>query len=136
VAFSEQAELLAGLTGDKPELEAAIDRIAIAPWTRLDRALHLAAEELASSRRQPGSRPVVVLLTDGRQSQTGDQVVLDEAARVRTAGTVIFTIGVGRDVDASLLEEVAGDPARYYAADDAEVLPEIYRRISESIPCP
>ncbi len=136
VEFNETARLLAGLTNDKSALNAAIDGIATASWTRLDRALDTAAEELTSDRRQPESRPVIVLLTDGRQSQTGDQVVRDTAQRVRASGAVIFTIGVGSGVDAALLAEVAGDPARYYGADDAEALPDIYRRISESIPCP
>jgi Mg-chelatase subunit ChlD len=136
MAFNSGVDLLAGLTASRATLSAAVDRIALAPGTRIDVALYAAAAELAGPRRRPESRAVIVLLTDGRPTETTPPAVLAAAAAARGAGATIFAIGVGASVDRTLLVGVAGDAGRYFEAGDGEALGGIYRQISEKIPCP
>jgi Mg-chelatase subunit ChlD len=135
VAFNDKVTMQAGLTGDRAALHAAIDRIAMAPWTRIDLGLAAALDELAGPRAQPQHLPVVVLLTDGQPTHTTPDAVLAVAARARSAGVLVFTIGVGTDLNVPLLQAVAVEADRYFGVDDADALPAIYEKISTKIPC-
>lgn len=135
ITFDDSARLAAGLTGSRGSLLAALATLTTAPGTRIDEGLALAAAQL----RAPGARPdavsVIILLTDGRPAEGTRAEVLRAAERARAAGLTVFTIGLGADVDGALLAQVAGDPARYAFAPDAEDLAAIYRRIAGGIPC-
>ncbi len=135
LAFNAGVDLRAGLTDDRAALAAAVDGVALAAGTRIDVALYAAAAELAGPRRRAESLGAIVLLTDGRQGETTPAAVLAAADAARGAGAMLFTIGVGGDVDLDLLAAVAGDPARTFAAGDGEALAAIYRGIGERIPC-
>jgi len=134
IGFSEQPTLAAGLTGDDAVLIAAIDGLASSPGTRIDRALRAAAGELAGSpNRRPGSRGVVVLLSDGTQNGPVEPV-REVATALKASGTLVFAIGLGADVDAALLVDVAS-PDGYRAAADERVLEEIYRGLAAVVAC-
>lgn len=135
LAFNSAVERRAGLTGDRDRLVRAIEGIALGAGTRIDVALYAAAAELAGPGRRPESRPVIVLLTDGQATESSAAAVVAAATAAREAGATTFAIGVGPDVDASLLREVAGSAARYHPAPDAEALAEVYRQIADRIPC-
>ncbi|MEO8082506.1 MAG: VWA domain-containing protein [Ardenticatenales bacterium] len=133
IGFNDRAILHAPLTADAAQLHAAITAVSPSPNTRIDLALRAAVDALADRRAE--ARPVVILMTDGRPSHTTPAQVRAEADALRAIATV-FTIGVGADVDAALLVDVAGEADRYYAVDDAEALGRIYAAISDKIPCP
>jgi uncharacterized protein YegL len=135
VSFNNKAHLVSELSDDRDQLSADIEGIETYPWTRIDLGIDLAAEELASDRAGEGHLPVIILMTDGQPTQTTDRAVRESAARARIPGTLIFTIGVGPDVNRELLVDVAGDPGRFYYIDDAEGLANIYERIARIIPC-
>ena len=77
----------------------------------------------------------MILLTDGRQDDGRIAAVLAAADRVTATGALIFTIGLGADLDAPLLSLVAGRPARAYLAPSATDLARIYRDIAGVLPC-
>jgi hypothetical protein len=77
----------------------------------------------------------MILLTDGRQVGGSDQDVLDAGAQARRAGVVVFTIGIGGDVDPILLTQLAGAPERFYLAPSSDDLVRIYREIAGTLPC-
>lgn len=137
VSFSEQARIEAPLGGDAEALRAAIAGIASSPGTRIDRALRSAAEALDGPGARPGNSRAIILLTDGR---TNPPATADDARRAaadaKAAGATIFTIGLGGDVDADFLREIASGPALYYEAPTADDLEEIYRAIAGELPCP
>ncbi len=135
LAFSAGVGRAVGLTADPGALLAAIDGIALSAGTRIDVALYAAAAELAGPRRRPDSRAAIVLLTDGRPSENTAPAVLAAAEAARASGATVFAIGVGDAVDRALLVRAAGDAGRYFPAGDGEALGEIYRQISEKIPC-
>ncbi|MFN8423827.1 MAG: vWA domain-containing protein, partial [Anaerolineae bacterium] len=127
-------DVAAGLTRDAATLVRAIDGLASSPGTRIDRALRAAAGELAGSpSRFPGSRGVVVLLSDGTQNGPND-AVHDVAAALKASGALVFAIGLGSDADAALLAAVAS-PGGYRAAAEGEVLDGIYRELAATVAC-
>jgi Mg-chelatase subunit ChlD len=135
VAF-HNVPLLEPLTSDRAHLAAAIDGIRTAPGTRIDRALVAAGEELAGPRARPGAVRVLILLTDGRTEAGSADAALAAALALRASGGLVFIIGLGDDVDAAFLQQLASDPARYLPAPSAKDLSAIYEGIARELPCP
>lgn len=134
VSFDSAARLELPLTGDPARLREAIDRLRTSPGTRIDLGLAAALAELEAAERDALRTAVIVLLTDGRQDDTSG--VLAQAERARRAQIVVFTVGLGDDVDASLLTRVAGSASQSYLAPTAADLEGIYERIAVLVPCP
>jgi Mg-chelatase subunit ChlD/sugar lactone lactonase YvrE len=133
VAFNGDSAIVQGLTGDQLALAQALDRLPVGAGTRIDKGLDSAVEALES--RKPGHQPVIVLLTDGQPSGTTVAEVEAAAARAASRGITRFTIGLGGDADAALLERIAGSPTRAYNAATEAELADIYRQIAGAIPC-
>lgn len=135
VAFNEEATTVSELSGDRSVIEAAILGIASQPGTRIDRGLQRASEVLRIGARGGVHPMVTILLTDGRQTEDPEQAQA-EAHDLRDRGVRIYTIGLGQDVDAAFLREIAGAPSRYFFAPDESELTHIYEQIAATIPCP
>jgi uncharacterized protein YegL len=78
---------------------------------------------------------VIILLTDAAPTGVTPDEVRVAAARAKAAGMLIYTIGLGQDVDHVLLRDVASKPEWYFFAPDTGDLAEIYGQIAYSIPC-
>jgi uncharacterized protein YegL len=76
----------------------------------------------------------MILLTDGIQTGPGADAARAEAEAIKNAGIVLFVIGLGQDVDAAFLAQIASS-GRYYFAPTAGELDAIYALISATIPC-
>ena len=137
VSFNDLATIDATLGAGRPTLHAAIDGITTAPGTRIDRALEAACSALGCSAPPGDNSRAIVLLTDGRPNplDTADDAMA-RANEAKAHGVVIFTIGLGGDVDAALLEAIASEPDLYYPSPSADELLEIYARIVYQLPCP
>jgi Mg-chelatase subunit ChlD len=135
VGFNHSAWLAQGLGTDAGRLHQALEMLAVEAGTRIDLGLAAGQAELESDRRRAASRPVLVLLTDGRPTGTTGEAVRLAAAAARAASTELFAIGLGDDVDPALLADVATDPAHLYFAPDGDDLERIYRLIAGAIPC-
>ncbi len=136
VSFNAQARLEITLTADRATLQAAINGIATALGTRIDLALETAGAELASGRPIPGNNRAVILLTDGRPDAGTADRALSAAAALKSTGTAVYTIGLGADVDANLLRQIASSPSMYVQAPTADELAGIYADIAGMLPCP
>jgi uncharacterized protein YegL len=136
VAFNDTAALLAPLTSNRAVLTNALGAPATAQHTCIVCALDVAATELAGDRRRAGNTPVLILLTDGKSNPRPVTEAVSRAAQARQAGVVIFTIGLGTDLDDAALTTIASWPAYYYHAPTAAQLRDIYRQIAVAIPCP
>jgi len=136
VAFNVAATLEAPLTADRAALDAALDGIALAQFTRIDLGLDAAAAELASTRRRPGATAAVILLTDGRSNPVPVSEAERAAEAVKATGARLFTIGLGQDLDADALRRMASRPQDYFEAPDGEDLAAIYEVIAAALPCP
>lgn len=139
VGFNAEATKLTELTSERARILAALDGLTgtIETGTHIDLGLNAAIDELASVRRREGSTASIVLVTDGRHSGPGGTAeVLVAAARARSLGLVVFTVGLGADIDEELLRQVASVPENYRAAPDSSELVLIYETIAMEIPCP
>lgn len=134
ITFDAEGRLLQPLTGDRAALDRALSTLTTGAGTRLDRGLVLAHETLLNLTPPVGNRPVIVLLSDGRQSEAPARVY--EAARnARAAGITIYTIGLGDDLDRGMLLAVSGSPARSFFTTRTEDLADIYAQIAGVVGC-
>ncbi len=78
----------------------------------------------------------LILLTDGKANPGPTSEAVARAAAAKKAGIVIFTIGLGRELDDAALEAIAGQPSYFCRAPTADDLHDIYRQIAVTIPCP
>jgi Mg-chelatase subunit ChlD len=136
VAFNADAWLLQPLTSDRYALDAALASIEPALQTCLVCGVDVAANELASDRRDPDNTPVMIVLTDGLSNPLPASDAVVRAEDAKRSGVVIYTIGLGDELDFDALEQIASGPESFYRAPDAEQLADIYRQIAVEIPCP
>ncbi len=135
VRFDTDAELVAELGGGRAVVERAIGALETRRGTHIDKGLRNALEELQSPRRIEDNTPVMVLLTDGRQTgREGAELIA--AQEVRNDGIRLYTIGLGSDVDEAALVEMAGNRSRYHFAPDSGHLKQIYSEVARDIDCP
>lgn len=133
VAFDQGARLALPLSEDRAAFDAALAGLVPGEGTRIDLGLAAAGRALAEAR--PAARRALVLLTDGLQTGP-ESAVLEEAGRIKTGGLdLLFTIGLGEDVDASMLAAVASRPDFFLASPDAADLAGLYQRILAVIDC-
>lgn len=104
----------------------ALRRVGAEGLTNLDLALETSLKELDGSRR-----PVVILLTDGKNEGTD---YADTHKRAAERGVRIFTIGLSEQADHKLLMEMAETTGGIYfrAVKDSD-LPEIYARLAAEL---
>jgi len=135
VTFNEAAQLAQPLTGDRVAAETAIAAMTLAPLTCLVCGIERADEELRSARHLADHTPVMIVLTDGRSNPRPKEDAIAAAAVAKAAGVMIFTIGIGEDLDLAALALIANRPDFFYRTADAEELDAIYRAIAVAIPC-
>jgi uncharacterized protein YegL len=135
VRFDAEAEVACELTAGRAVVEAAIRNLTSRSGTHMDKGLRTALAELQSPRHLERNMSVMILLTDGVQTGTPGEE-LRAAAEVRSAGVRLYAIGLGADVDAAALREMAGDDSRYHFAPDSADLAQIYAEIASDILCP
>ena len=133
--YDREAEVVCELSRARAVIEAAIRGLAPRNWTHIDAGLWTALAELQSPRHLERNIPVMILLTDGVQTGTPGEEVR-AAAEVRAAGVRLYTIGLGADVDAATLREMASDDSRYHFAPASADLARIYAEIASDIVCP
>ena len=136
ISFDAEARILAELTTSRPVIEAAIVALQAGEQTCLPCAVELAADLLRSPSRPIGNSPVMILLTDGRSNPRPASEAVEEATEAKREGVVIFTIGLGNQLDFDALEAMASERVFFYRAPDAEDLAAIYEQIAVEIPCP
>jgi Mg-chelatase subunit ChlD len=136
IAFNSGARVLQPLTSDRAALELALGQVRAADFTRLDLGIRAARIELGSGRRHSGSEAVMVILSDGRANPVPVSVAVLEAEDAKALGQVLFTVGVGSDLDADALAVMASQSDYYFVTQDGEGLAPILTSISVIIPCP
>ncbi|MCB8944467.1 MAG: PKD domain-containing protein [Ardenticatenaceae bacterium] len=134
VSFANDAVLEHPLSDDVDSLIQALHVERGGP-TWFDLALRESRQELVGPRHIPGNKPVIILLTDGVPNGADEATVLAEAAQAKAQGITIYTIGLGVDVNAALLQAMATTPQHYYPAPATDDLNTIYAQIAHSVNC-
>lgn len=135
VTFNHEAVLAQPLTADRAAMDQAIAAMTLAPQTCLVCGIERADEELHGPRRQAGNSPILILLTDGRSNPRPVEEAITRASAAKAGGVLIFTIGIGSDLDIDALASIASRPDYFFRSADAQDLNNIYRAISLAIPC-
>ncbi|MFN2252380.1 MAG: vWA domain-containing protein [Anaerolineae bacterium] len=136
IAFNDRTHRLQALTWDRPDLEAAIERIEVAPGSRVDMGIHRAIFELVETPTQRDRYLAMVVLSDGRAHLVESEAVIAAAEDARDLDIVMFVVGIGPNMDEDTLRAMAGRPDRYYPAPDPESLTAIYGALSGRVICP
>ena len=135
VAFASQAQLTHVLSNNRGSLIAAAQALTANGATRIDLGIHEAHLELISPRHWPDNAAAMILLTDGVPNGTTEQAVLAQADAAKASGIIIYTIGLGADVNEVLLQNIASSAAHFYPAPSTSDLVEIYQQISHIVAC-
>ena len=126
VGFDSWATLLQGLTSDKGLLREAIDRVGAGGGTNIGAGVEVGLDALATE-TDPTVAKIMILLTDGVGSYSPSLT-----SRAGTERVTIYTVGLGSDVDAGLLQSIASETGgTYYPVRTAEDLPEVFREIEQ-----
>lgn len=125
VAFSDTAETVVPMTPltARPELHAAVDRLAVQGGTNLEAGLVTGYRQAAGAFRAAATNRVV-LLSDGlaNQGATAWQAILDRVKEYAGRQVTLLTVGVGREYGDELMEQLAdnGDGAAVYVSTREE----------------
>jgi Mg-chelatase subunit ChlD len=132
VSFDETARTNAPLTGDLGVLTQALAGLSTTPNTHID--LGLAEARRLLEQRRWNATGVLVLLTDGLNN-AGPAPVLAEGQALRAGSVLVYTVGLGPQIDEELLRAVATSPDGYFASPTAADLESIYRQIAGRLAC-
>lgn len=135
VSFNETARVVVPLSSSRASLSFALNGLTTKSGTRIDRGIESSMAELLSGRAKKGHKPVIILLTDGRPTAGTEAAALKNATSARSMGFTVFTIGLGPDLDRTLLTQIAGKPGQAFFAPDGSALKRIYDQVAGKALC-
>ncbi len=133
VSFANTAQLHSGLTGSRTQATNALYNIVCGGFSRMDSGLTSAYAEMSGPRRVAGHTPAIILLTDGNPEGAYADDVRAAANQIHAAGIALYTVGLGSDVNATLLREIATSPDYFYQSPSPDDLAQIYTRLAGEI---
>src|SRR6266568_5960757 len=145
VSFSTTATTDSSLTSNFSGVKTKVNALKASGSTCIQCAIDQASQALTAGKRS-NTKNVIVLLTDGianyieggtqQVSQaTAEQAALTAATNAHNANdTIIFVIGLGTDVNATFLKQLATSTCgQYYFPPSSSNLNDIYSQISQII---
>ena len=141
VSYSTTATLNQGLlfmdTTNKATLSSTIDGLTATGTTNIYEAISTSNNELITNGRTSPVKKVEILLTDGVPTAGPtpyETNIMTMASNAAAAGITIYTIGLGQDVNPTLLADIATTTGgQYYFAPDSTALQQIYQQIAETL---
>ena len=131
ISFSSSASLDQELTTTYQDVINAINNYTACSTTNVAGGINVAQTELTSgTNATPGASKVMIVLTDGFEN-IGDARTAATAAK--NAGTRIFGIGLGNNVDASLVQDISSSPGDAFLAPDPADLDTVYAEIAQIV---
>ncbi|HRY63522.1 MAG TPA: VWA domain-containing protein, partial [Patescibacteria group bacterium] len=144
VSFATTASLDKQLSSDHTLTKSKVNSLSALGATNIGDAIKLATGELTSARINPSADQIMILLTDGKANKPSGPgygeyapdvaYALAKAGEAAAAGIKIFTIGLGSDINATMLQQIATNSGgQYYFAPTASDLDEIFDLLKPSI---
>jgi len=131
ISFASGASLDQELTTTYQNVINAINNYTASGSTNVAGGINVAQTELTSgTNATPGASKVMIVLTDGFEN-IGDARTAATAAK--NAGTRIFGIGLGNNVDASLVQDISSSPGDAFLAPDPADLDTVYAEIAQIV---
>jgi hypothetical protein len=142
VSFAGNATMDKILSSDHGITKTTIDGLVPggSSATDIGNAISLSNQELQSARSRSQASKVIILVTDGTANKpsgpgTGEfpadtAYALAKAGEAATAGIKIFTIGLGNDINQTMLQAIASTTGgQFYFAPTAQNLNDIFAEI-------
>lgn len=138
VQFDDTASVVQELTDNRDQLRRSIDSIQSGSTTSIDQGVEFAMRELTSARARPGAQPVIVLMTDGQQTDdagfAGDaSPPIAKSREAQQRGMRIITVGLGQDADQALLQGMVAQPSDFYFAPTPDQLAQVYANVAQNV---
>ncbi len=137
--FSENGDLLSGMTNDFSSIKQKLDTITASGSTCIHCGIDLANIEIAASGRD-GIKKVIILLSDGsanrpKPDSLARQKTLDSAfSGYNQNRTAYHTIGYGDADDEALLRQISTlSSGQFYSSPTESDLPNVFSQIGGSI---
>jgi len=141
VSFSWVATLNKNLSNDHASTQSAINGLIADGATNIGDAINEANQELMSIDSSSDIARIEILLTDGRANQPNGNGIEENPADLALAlngsleaaenGIIIFTIGLGDDINTTMLQNMAQNTGgKYYFAPTSDDLDEVFNQIS------
>lgn len=135
--------LVSPLSNNFSDLKAKIDSLAVSSGTCIQCGIKKTYAEISTNGRT-GYKKVAILLTDGRANRidgkpsstsSAENAALEELKKgYDTTKTVFYTVGLGSDVSAAFLTQIANlTGGKYFFAPSEIQLNDIYVEVSQAI---
>ncbi len=143
VSYSTTAALKKSLSNNHSLTKTSINNLTSRGATNIGDAIKIANTELTDGKANPDAAKVEILLTDGKANKPAGPgfgewpadvaYAKSKADEAKNKGIKIFTIGLGNDVNTSMLEHIASTTgAQYYFAPTSADLQEIFKSITST----
>lgn len=130
IGFSDRVRSGKDYTTDRVQLRSELTNLKSSGETALFDAVVRACESVT---KEDCDRKVVVALSDGKDNSSAISYA-ECLRRVEASGVSVYTIGLGRDITETQLQEIASKSGgRYFAAATATDLQSIYQSIAENL---
>lgn len=142
ISFGTTAKINQSLTFIHTFTKEAVHSLIIKPEeetgsTNTGEGLRLVRQEFAALAGVKTERKIAILLTDGKANAPddpgGEEYAIDHAIKAKNEGIILYTIGLGDNVNETFLRSLADSGEHYYQAADSRDLDGIYRSISDAI---
>jgi fibro-slime domain-containing protein len=135
VSYSTTAVLNSGLSSDFIAVKASYASVTASGFTNTASAITRAQTELVSQGRTTAKKVMIILSdgvpnVDGMSQSDAASLTIASATAAKSAGTIIYAIGLGDASASAVLSQVASSPASYFFAPSGAQLEGIYRAIS------
>ncbi|MFZ2253421.1 MAG: vWA domain-containing protein [Minisyncoccia bacterium] len=139
--YASEATIEEMLTHEKDRVVTSISKLKINPKeetgnTNTGEGIKRMREELSSSRHNENARKVAILLTDGLATapEKDPEIYAQTAAdALKADGVILYTIGLGMQVNEAALKKLATSEDLYFNAPSINDLNAIYKKITASI---
>lgn len=141
VTFATDAAVTSPLTRDIAGIGRSIAALSIAPEeetgsTNTGAAFEQALTEFSSGRHDPAARRVLVILTDGRATAPDEDpegYAIARATALKAADVEVYAIGLGENVNAEFIRNIATDDAHAFQALTNADIDRIYENITTAL---
>ena len=131
ISFASGPSLDQELTTTYQDVINAINNYTASGSTNVAGGINVAQNELTNgTNATPGASKVMIVLTDGFENIGNARTA---ATAAKNAGTRIFGIGLGNNVDASLVQDISSSPGDAFLAPDPADLDTVYAEIAQIV---
>jgi VWFA-related protein len=130
IGFADKVTVAQPFTTDRAALTAAVSGLKVGGNTALYDAV---AQSSALATKSDASRRAIILLTDGEDYGGVSSATRDSSLEsVASAGTLVYVIGVGSQVDQPYLQDVAArSGGKFFSSPDAAGVASIYASLEQ-----